>query len=379
MKPIDSTLSRLCSLLLVCLSTWLFPACLDEDVEEDNDYLGNFEAIWTAIDEHYCFFAEKNIDWDKVHRVFMPYAKDSVDNQYQFLNLCDQMLDLLQDGHTNLYAPFNMARYWSWFEDYPANYDANLVERYYLGKKYWIASGLSLTQFSEDSVAYIRYGSFTSAVGETNLDYALAAVRQARGLIIDIRDNGGGNLTNVPLIANRFATEKTLYGYIQHKTGRGHNDFSKPQPLYLEPEPGRIFWDASTQPVVVLTNRSTFSAANNFVQAMRSLDGTVTLDSLGVPHPKLIKIMGDKTGGGGGMPFETVIPNGWILRFSACPISDKDGKQTEAGIEPDFHVDMDSLSAYQNHQDDIIESARAYIINNTRMTYPVEAEDLEKK
>lgn len=381
MKPIEIIFSFR-SLLWACLA-WLtamsMTSCLDDVTEKDDDLLGNFEAVWTAIDEHYCFFEEKNIDWNKVHAAFRPYAKDSIENQYQLLNLCDQMLDLLKDGHTNLYAPFNSARYWAWYEDYPANYDPNLVERYYLGTKYWIASGLLLTQFKEDSVAYIRYSSFASAVGETNLDYALAALRQARGLIIDIRDNGGGNLTNVPLIANRFATEKTLYGYIQHKTGPGHRDFSEPQPIYLEPEGSRFSWDASTQPVVVLANRSTFSAANNFVQAMKALDGTMTKDSTGVNHPKMIKIMGDKTGGGGGMPFETVIPNGWVLRFSACPITDRNKQQTEAGIDPDFHVELDSVMAYQEHKDAIIESARTYIINNTRMTYPEKESEKEEK
>lgn len=379
MKPIEPLFRRLFRVLAV-LCPMLFVSCLDDDsLEEDDNLLGNFEAVWTALDEHYCFFEEKKIDWDKVHRVFLPYAKDSIKSQVQLLSLCDQMMDLLKDGHTNLYAPFNQARYWKWYEDYDANYDANLIEKYYLGQNYWIASSLKVVQFKSDSVAYMRYGSFASAVGSTNLDYALAVLRQARGLIIDIRDNGGGNLTNVPLIANRFATEKTLYGYVKHKTGPGHNDFSPLEPIYLEPESGRICWDASTQPVVVLTNRSTYSAANNFVQAMQALDGTMTLDSVGVAHPKMIKIMGDRTGGGGGMPFETVIPNGWVLRFSACPILDYRKRSTEAGIDPDIAVSMDSLSAFQEHKDDIIEAARAYIIKNTRMVYPEEVDESDKK
>ena len=29
--------------------------------------------------------------------------------------------------------------------------------------------------------------------------------------------------------------EKILTGYISHKTGTGHNDFSKPYAIYLEP------------------------------------------------------------------------------------------------------------------------------------------------
>lgn len=347
-----------------------YTSCLDDDsLEQPNTNLGNFEACWTAMDEHYCFFEEKEVDWDKVYQVYKPYFKDSIKNVIDEFSIMASMLAEVRDGHVNLYAPFNTARYWDWYQDYPDNFDSNLLYKYYLGTNYWIASSLQFSMLS-DTIGYMRYSSFSSAIGNTNLDYALAAMGRAKGLIIDIRDNGGGSLTNVPLIANRFATEKTIYSYMQHKTGTGHNDFSEPEPLYLEPQTDRVAWDASLQPVVVLTNRACFSAANNFVAAMKALDGTMTSDSVGVDYPKLIKTCGDRTGGGGGMPFETVLPNGWILRMSACPISDHLKRSVEEGIDPDIKCDMDSLHMYNDHIDDIIEIARAYINNNTRMVYP---------
>ncbi|MDO4496723.1 MAG: S41 family peptidase [Bacteroidales bacterium] len=361
-------------LLLLLSLPFMMMGCLDDDsLEMSNTKLGNFEACWRAVDEHYCFFEEKNIDWNKVHRAYEPYFRDSVKTLLDEFYLMGNMLANLRDGHVDLYAAFDVARYWKWSKDYPPNFDANLVDRFYLKDNQMIASGIRY-QMLPDSVGYVRYASFASAVGESNLDYVLYLLRQAKGLIIDIRDNGGGALTNVPLIANRFCTEKQVYGYMKHKTGPGHNEFSEPKELYLEPEKNRVFWDASTQPVVVLTNRSVFSAANTFVAAMQSLDGTMTKDSLGVPHPKIVKVVGDSTGGGGGMPFETVLPVGWRLRMSACPILDRNKKQIEAGIAPDFRVEMDSLNAFNNHVDDIIEYARTYINNNTRKEYPPKKE-----
>lgn len=359
-----------CSLIAINTILLSLSSCLDDDSLEFSDTnFGNFEACWTAMDEHYCFFEEKEVDWDKVYKAYKPYFKDSIKNVFDEFNLMAQMLAEVRDGHVNLYSPFNTARYWKWNLDYPDNFDANLLSKYYLGENYWIASSLQYCMLS-DTVAYVRYGSFSSSIGGSNLDYVLAMLRNAKGLILDIRNNGGGSLTNVPLIANRFATQKTVYSYMQHKTGTGHNDFSEPQPLYLEPEEGRLQWDASLQPVVVLTNRSCFSAANNFVAAMKSLDGTMTADSLGIDYPKLIKTCGDRTGGGGGMPFETVLPNGWTLRMSACPISNHLKQSVEEGIEPDLRCDMDSLHMFNDHIDDIIECARAYINNNTRKVYP---------
>ncbi len=361
--------------LLMAAMSGGFSSCLDDDdLEENNTYLGNFEACWKAMDEHYCFFTEKDIDWDRVYQVYRPYFKDSVQNQVDEFQLLAQMLAVVKDGHVNLYSSFNTARYWSWFEDYENNFDENLLYDYYLGKKYWLTSGICYGMLS-DTVGYMWYPSFASTIGETNLDYVLALLRNAKGLIIDVRNNGGGALTNVPTLANRFCTEKTLYSYIMHKTGKGHDDFSDLEPLYLKPQKGRIAWDASRQPVVVLTNRSCYSATNNFVAAMRSLDGTMTTDSTGARYPKIIKTMGDKTGGGGGLPLETILPNGWVLRFSACPILDHQKNQTENGIDPDFSVSMDSTSMFVDHKDDIIEAARAYIINNTRMEYKGKEEE----
>lgn len=372
MKRIDSlaALRRLALFtLLSSLFTLPFTSCLDDDsLEQTDDYRGTFEACWQTLDRNYCFFDEKGVDWQGVHDLYAPLFSDSIRSQFQLFSVLDAMLDTLRDGHVNVYAPFNVARYNQWYEDYPINYDANLISTYYTGPNLWYASGLQYGMFGRDTIAYIRYSSFDNAIGSTNLDYVLALIRNANGVIIDIRNNGGGALTNAVKLAERFATERTLYGYIQHKTGPGHNEFSKPEPMYIEPAGDRMFWDASSRPVVILTNRHCYSAANNFVQIMQSLDGTLTTDSLGVDYPKLIKICGDRTGGGSGLPFNSVLPNGWTLRFSACPMTDAQGRSTESGIDPSpgLRVDMDSTSAIQKHRDDIIETARAYILKNTR-------------
>lgn len=378
MKFIDSLrwsgILTSCTLLLA--ST--FVSCLDDDTLPYDDSLeGTFEACWKAFDEHYCFFDEKGVDWQGVHDHYKPLFRDSIKTQLQLYRVLDEMLDTLRDGHVNLYTPFNVGRYWDWYEDYLPNFDENLINRYYLGKNYWIAAGMKFGMFGRDSVAYLRYPSFDNTIGATNLDYLLALVRNANGMIIDIRDNGGGSLSNATTLAERFATERTLCGHICHKTGPGHHDFSTPEPVYIDPPTDRVMWDASVRPVVILTNRHSFSSANNFVQRMHALDGTMTLDSLGQPYPKMIKQCGDRTGGGSGLPFESVLPNGWSIRFSACPMTDAQGQSTEGGIDPSpgLRIDMDSVSNYERHQDDIIEAARAYIIKNTRAPRKIEGNE----
>lgn len=301
-------------------------------VEEwDQNYEGNFDALWTVVDQHYCFFEEKGVDWDEIYSRYRPRVNRDMGG-LQFFNLCAQMLDELRDGHVNLSSSFKTSYYRKWWSDYPQNYDERLVEQYYLKFDYSTVGGMDYAVL-RDNVGYIRYPSFSYTVGEGALDGILSQFALCKGIIIDIRDNGGGNMTNVETIVARFIDERILAGYISHKTGPGHRDFSDPYAYYFEPsEPGRVRW---SKPVVVLTNRSTFSAANNFVSVMQYLPN--------------VKIVGARTGGGSGMPFSSEIPCGWGVRMSACPVFDAQKLPTEDGVSPSpgCEIDLDPVLALQ--------------------------------
>ncbi|MDE5785856.1 MAG: S41 family peptidase [Duncaniella sp.] len=315
------------------------PACHTVDEPADNP-AGNFEALWRTLDEHYCFFSEKDIDWNEVHDRYAPKISDVMTREELF-DVCAAMLDELKDGHTNLVSGFNTSYYRKWWSDYPQNYSARLVEQYYFNFNYLNAAGLQYGYIS-DNIGYIRYASFSSPVGDGNIENALYYLRTASGLIIDIRDNGGGDLTNVETLVSHFITEPILAGYITHKTGPGHDDFSERYAFYYNPVgEGNVLW---TKPVAVLTNRSTFSAANNFASIMSLL-------------PQ-VSIVGATTGGGSGMPFNSELPCGWNVRFSACPIYDAQGHLTEYGVDPSpgCAVDLDPLQALDGH-DTIIDFA----------------------
>lgn len=292
--------------------------------EYQDDAKGNFEALWTIIDRHYCFFNEKNVDWNEVHDRYSRRVSPRMTREELF-TLCSEMIDELRDGHTNLSTPFATSYYKKWWSDYPQNYDERLIQQYYFNFNYRSLGAITYALLPQN-IGYIHYGSFTSSIGAGNMDYILSYLKGADGLIIDVRDNGGGNLTNVDPLVCRFINERTLAGYIIHKTGPGHNDFDEPYAYYIDPiGAGHIAW---RKPVVVLTNRSTFSAANNFVSIMKLIPG--------------VTVIGSTTGGGSGMPFSSELPNGWGIRFSACSILDAQGHTTEFGVDPTegFAVDM---------------------------------------
>lgn len=314
-------------------------ACVDEEQFADTSQ-GNLEALWKIIDEHYCFLDYKHeaygLDWNAVYNKYKVRVEKDM-NEVQLFEVLTDMLSELRDGHVNLAASHDLGRYWSWYEDYPTNFSDSLYRRY-MGTDYKIASGLHY-RVLDDNIGYVRYESFSSGIGNGNIDEVLLYLALCRGLIIDIRENGGGDLTNAEKLAARFTNEKTLVGYVQHKTGKGHNDFSSMEPRYLEPASG-LRWQ---KPVVVLTNRHVFSAANEFTMYMKAL-------------PQ-VTIVGDHTGGGAGLPFTSSLPNGWSVRFSAVPMYDANKKTLEFGIEPDYLVQQTDEDFLQG-KDTIIEFAR---------------------
>ena len=329
--------------MMVAAAAMLLASCTDDPkLYSANE---NFDMLWRTVDEHYCFFEYKNIDWNEVgnrYRAKMK-EKDSM-TQIEFFDLLAEMLAELQDGHVNLSSSFDTSRYWIW-EQYPVNYDERLIDEHYLHFTYRLTGGMKYAQLQDSTFGYIYYGDFASGMGEGNIHNVLKSMDKTKGLIIDVRSNGGGYLTNVETFVRRFLDERTYAGAIRHKTGPGHNDFSEPYPYpyYFEPSNGYRYLD---RPIVVLANRGSFSATNNFVSIMKSLPN--------------VTVIGDTTGGGCGLPFTSEIPIGWNVRFSAAPIIGPDGELTEWGVAPDIKVDMDAADAAAGH-DTILDAALDFL------------------
>ncbi len=290
-----------------------------DDVPAPNDRLAIFDALWQTVDERYSFFDFKNIDWQEVRSRYRPRAAQVATN-LELFDLLGDMLGELRDGHVNLIASFDLSRNWDWFLDAPPNFNATLIERNYLGRNYRISGPLQHTWL--DSVGYVYYESFGRTISAAQLDFVLRTYANARGLILDVRDNGGGSLSNATRLAERFADQEQLISFRLYKTGPGHQDFSTPVPRRLGPG-GDVRYEG---PVAVLTNRKCYSATNDFVLLMQAF-------------PQ-VTVVGDTTGGGGGLPTSAELPNGWRYRFSSTVTLAPDGFNVEDGIPPDVRVDL---------------------------------------
>lgn len=324
----------------------LFAGC-HELPDYDNTPQGNFEALWTLVDEHYCFFADKNVDWDEIGDNYRAQVSTHMSSKSLF-SVMSAMLDELRDGHVNLSAPFATSYYRKWWSDYPQNFDERIIQQNYFAFGY---TSLGSADYGVllSNVGYLRWPTFDSRLGAGNIDYILASFSMTSGLIIDIRDNGGGMVSNANDLASHFVTEPFTGGYIYHKNGPGHDDFSSPYAVTINPVgDGHIVW---TKPVVILTNRGTFSAANYFTAVMKQLPN--------------VTVVGAVTGGGCGMPVSYELPNGWGIRLSASPLVDAAGRSTEAGVEPTpgCEVGMDPEAAF-NGRDTMLDFAIDYIVSS---------------
>lgn len=299
----------------------IFSSCLELPEKSKDTYQGNFEALWNIIDTKYCYIDYKNINWDSVYTAYKVRIDSSM-SKTSYFNLLGEMLSELKDGHVNLYSDFNVSRYWKWFSDYPANFSSGLIYgSRYLGNDYSIAGGMRYKKI-RDNIGYMYHGDFSDRFSDNNIKNIFQAFSDCDGLIVDVRNNGGGYLDLSEQLASYFMEKDTVTGYMSYKIGNGHSDFSEPKAIKT-PAHKTVKWNGK---VVVLANRKSYSATNSFVCRMQLAQKA--------------QIIGDKTGGGGGLPLSSELPNGWMVRFSACPMFDAQMQHTEWGIDPQIKADI---------------------------------------
>ncbi|WP_339924991.1 S41 family peptidase [uncultured Cyclobacterium sp.] len=321
----------------------LFSSCDAWVIPEDpkTEPLDIFDSLWKDVKERYSFFEHKDIDWENIRTTY----RAKITSDMGSVNLFDvlaSMLFELRDGHVNLSAGFDNSRNWEWYQDYPDNYDQNIIDKNYLRRDFWISGPLK-HQFIND-VLYVNYRSFSQKIAESNLQVVLERAKLGRGIIIDVRNNGGGSLGNAYTLASAFTDSEVPVARKRIKNGIGMDDFSTWEEITV-PAGDNVY----SGPVIVLTNRRSYSATTFFAQMMKEL-------------PQ-VTIVGDQTGGGGGIPVYGELINGWTYRFSGTQTIDMEGRQIEDGVLADVRVDLNPISTAKG-EDNIITTALRILMGN---------------
>ena len=324
------------------LGILLIPFCLScqkilfkEEIASENPRT-NFEYLWNECNNKYAFMKYKGVDWQLVYNKYSPKVSDGISKDSLF-NVLASMLNELRDGHVNLISPFNISIYPVHLLG-PKNIDQRLIEEYYLSKPHFITGPFIHSFIDSNRIAYIKFSAFTGTVDSDQMDYMLDKYKNTRGLILDLRSNGGGAATDIYKIMNRFVESKTKIFKTKDKSGPGAEEFSEGLDSYLEPASAIRYKNK----VASLTDRGTYSAGSYTSLASKALDNVI--------------LVGDTTGGGLGMPNGGQLPNGWTYRFSVTQTLDLNGNNWENGVPPDVLAILNP-SYVANGKDSVIEKA----------------------
>jgi len=294
----------------------------------------NFEYLWDQVDKKYSYFELKQVNWQQIKENYSVQISSDMSEEELFSVLAS-MLNELRDDHTNLVAPFNVSVY-SQPQQAVLNYHSTTVWENYVTDRYYTGA-FSHGFIDGKNIGYVRYSSFMSSFSSSQLDFVLDRYKNTAGLVLDLRENGGGSIFNVPLLLERFNDQSRVVGFFRTRNGVNHTDFSEPSNFMVNTHSGVVFH----KPVIVLIDKGSYSATTMFALATKAI-------------PNII-LVGDSTGGGGGLPNGGQLPNGWTYRFSISQLLDLNGNSyAEDGVPPDIHqlFDWNDLTT-----DEILERA----------------------
>lgn len=324
--------------IAACMTIFLLLSCenalFEENLASTNPKV-NLEYLWKECNEKYSYFDLKNINWNEIKAKYEANVYDGM-SQDSLFNVLGAMLTELKDDHTNLISNFNISRFGVKYLGQD-NFDWRIIEDNYLDQDYYTSGPFKHDFIDNGQIGYVRFASFPGSVAGANLGFVLNRYKDTKGLILDLRENGGGSVSDVFKLLSRFVETKTLVNYSRIKTGPGHNDFSDDKPVYVSPHDGIRYKNK----VAVLTDRGTYSAGSFTSLATKAL-------------PNMI-LIGDTTGGGLGLPNGGQLPNGWTYRFSVTQALSLDkNEEYENGVPPDIKVlfDWNDLT-----KDEILERA----------------------
>lgn len=308
----------------------------------DDSPAGVFDHMWQLVDERYVLFPEKDVDWAAAGEAGRAQLSGGADDAALFAVMAEA-LDVLEDGHVNLVSDFDVSRHWDWYLDAPVGYSAEVIERDYLDDQQQIVGPLWLGWLAGGQIAYIRYDDLSGDVSGAHLGVMLDELEAASGAILDLRGNGGGDLSNAKAVASVFAdAARPTHSYV-YKTGPGH-DARSAADIHETAPASRTY----TGPLAVLTDAGSYSAANALAAMLSTM-----------PH---VTVVGAETGGGAGIPHYAELPNGWWLRVPTAAIGDEAGDLLEDGFAPDVSVAFSEEQALDEGTDTVIEAAVSLLL-----------------
>ena len=142
--------------------------------------------------------------------------------------------------------------------------------------------------------AYIRFDGFQPRITK-EFKQALERFRNSRGLVIDLRRNGGGDLAVLLPIASYFFGTKTLFAKDSTRSGKPLSEFAGIIKLPLELYVGKAGDQIYSGPLVILVDARSASSSEVFAAGMQDSQRAKIVGSqscgcvLGIAKPREMK------------------------------------------------------------------------------------------
>lgn len=328
------------SILCLCLT-----ACHHKEIVnlyDSGQAQSVFEEVWHDYDRNYVGFYKGGPDWDSLHTLYKSKITPTI-SPSELFQLIGAMLLTLQDAHADVYDPQTdkaISFYNQFIRRKPTNFlgDA-LIQTRYLTESNSVSAKMIAGRIGTN----IGYLKITDFVGTANtflvIDSIIHQYGNLKGFIIDVRGNGGGFLQNAYNVASRFTNQHLIYGYYKNRNGVGKSDFTDFMTLGVAPLGPRQF----LKPVIILTNRRSFSAAEEFVLMLHSRPQT--------------RQVGDTTFGGVyTYPISSQLSTGWKYRVPSGVLYDAQKHPIKGGIAPDITIQISQADSLAG-KDTILEKA----------------------
>jgi carboxyl-terminal processing protease len=348
-------------------------------VKNDSVMGCTFNTFWADLDNRYAVFAERLPTGKTWAQLGQRYGK-RVNGKMSSTQLFDALIGMvreLDDGHTSLKAkdldrdedaaaaPYK-------YEDELDGIESNVKARYVEEKR--------LTSLARGK---IKYGRIAGPVGKgQDVGYVLissmeglspggtedadtAVTRQAMrtilgefgdvlGVVLDVRNNGGGFDDVSKEIAGWFKGPHALAWKKQHREGRG---FSTPEKEYVVDSSKNK--GAFVGPTVLLQSGASFSAAETLGLALRTREQVTFVGEPTGGHYS--DTYGFESEAPSGAPGDGQLPNGWTYQFSGEIYVSADGKIREAIGIPVKHPVRFDPKALARGQDVMLDRALAVL------------------
>lgn len=393
--------------------------------EANSNFKGQFEAIWTALNCNYALwdYEEKHgLDWDKTYSDYLPKFIELDKRQNngetikddEIISLYQEVISPLHDGHLRLYVknPKDKTSLLLFKESIsPADIRNSKREDYEdktpSEKDYYYNESINKNRIVEadkstngkyeyclfgDDVVYLRLADFCLS---DSLDLFFSAkdkpsnsvqriwmkwfnkicdlheAKKLKGIIIDIRDNGGGYPTDIDYAIGALQPSDTTYhsllGYKRIKTGIGRLDYSVLTPsILLRMNKNHIA--ITDEPIVILVNCKTASAAEACCLSAKKMKNAhiIGMQTWGALSSLLSASAQDKYS----ITYSGHVGSGYILNsensfFINIPyeafFSDDYEILEGIGIKPDIEVRLDNNLYQTTGRDTQLERALEYI------------------